>query len=58
MEPQFIGYRLECDGFWYTWWVLREERHMTFGAALWVMWVGWNHYRHGQKARKKLGILA
>lgn len=56
MEPQHIGYLLDDDGFWYTWWVLREERHMAFGAALWVIWVGWNHARH-HKARKAAGLL-
>lgn len=41
MNPRHIAPYIRSDGFWYTYWMLREDYHLTRKRALWLMWVGW-----------------
>lgn len=45
MRPTTVSTCLVQDGFWYTYWVLRNDYNMTRKHALWLMWVGWWYSR-------------
>lgn len=51
LTPRNIGYFISEGGFWYTYWMLREEEHLTRKRTLWLMWVGWNYHHHCIKHR-------
>ena len=52
LTPRNIGYFISEGGFWYTYWMLREEEHLTRKRTLWFMWVGWNYYHRITKFKR------
>ena len=51
MRPITVSSCLKQEGFWHTYWVLRNDFNTTRRNALWLMWVGWNYHHHCTKFR-------
>ena len=49
MHPFKISAELQSHGFWFTYWLLRNEYLYDRYSALWLIWIGWNVNRHIDK---------
>lgn len=56
IDPMSVSTKLYVTGYWYTYWILRNEYKMTRLGSLWLIWVGRCYSRHRDRFHATLDV--
>jgi hypothetical protein len=46
MHPYAIANSLQINGFWFTYWSIRDTYTLTRTRVLWLIWIAHNYLKH------------